>query len=162
MHNAIRNAIDSAIHQTGNAWLIDIHDTGQVDMNVDPMQDQIRTTRFPTILASNRNNESCNPELFGILVEELRQEFDEVLVNDPQADGYAGKYFGGFVTQHYGEAPNKNLSDDARFRTHNAVQIEIDRSMLLNERTQQSIPQQVAVVRSSLLRAITAAAQRYW
>nr|WP_319485925.1 N-formylglutamate amidohydrolase [uncultured Cohaesibacter sp.] len=115
-HQALRRELALAHVNFGFACLIDCHSMpSRVFQNASP------NTR-PDIVLGDRFGTSCHPLLINSAKSILGHLGLRVEINRP--------YAGGFITQHYGR-PIKGL---------HALQIEIDRSLYMNEETFEPLP----------------------
>ena len=129
-HEALHQQIARTQLQFGHACLIDCHSMpSRVLQNASP-------ALRPNIILGDRYGTSCHPDLTQAAREALTRLGFKVDLNRP--------YAGGFITQHYGH-PSKGL---------HALQIEIDRSLYMNEEKLEPLPHF-----SDLVEALTGFAQ---
>ncbi|WP_321341310.1 N-formylglutamate amidohydrolase [uncultured Cohaesibacter sp.] len=115
-HQTLRRELALAHVNFGYACLIDCHSMpSRVFQNANP-------NNRPDIVLGDRYGASCHPMLVNSAKSILNHLGLRVDVNRP--------YAGGFITQHYGR-PLKGL---------HALQIEIDRSLYMNEETFEPVP----------------------
>lgn len=109
-HAQLRDLLSRTYRQFGQAVLIDCH---SMPASVHSSTEDIR----PDFIIGDRFGTSASDELTVAVIEGLRQMGYLVAANKP--------YAGGFITEHYGR-PARGL---------HALQIEINRSLYINEQT---------------------------
>ncbi len=115
-HQSLRRELALAHVNFGYACLIDCHSMpARVFQNANP-------NNRPDIVLGDRYGTSCHPSLLTAAKSIFNHLGLRVEINRP--------YAGGFITQHYGR-PLKGL---------HALQIEIDRSLYMNEETFEPVP----------------------
>jgi N-formylglutamate amidohydrolase len=106
-HQALTGLLQSTLQRFGIAFLIDCHSM--------PSQDFDRGSPWCDFVLGDRFGTSCAPEVTHAVESLLKGLGYKVALNQP--------YAGGFITEHYGR-PEKGI---------HALQIEIDRSLYMNE-----------------------------
>lgn len=116
----------------------DLHDTGNLLLGHTPEQDEDREKKtgwgMPPVIISNKDGLTAPNEV----MEDLRAAFvqhlglsqEDVKINDP--------YKGGYVTAHYGDPKNTEL-EGAKHEKRAVVQIELQRGLYVDEKTQKVI-----------------------
>ncbi len=107
-HAALRQLIDATRAQFGVAFLLDCHSM--------PSQQGDRGG-WPDFVLGDRFGASCAPEITKLVQASLKSLGYRVALNKP--------YAGGYITEHYGK-PDRGV---------HALQIEVDRSLYMNEET---------------------------
>ena len=128
-HRELRQALMRTQRQFGAALLVDCHSMPSASLAQEslPKADIVLGDRFGT---------SCAPAVTALIEAAFRAEGLMVLRNKP--------YAGGFITEHYG-TPSSGLQ---------AIQIEINRGLYLNEATLEVSPGYEAL--ASVVRRVTA------
>jgi N-formylglutamate amidohydrolase len=129
-HSVLAGLLDDALTRFGCGVLVDCHS----------MPSSARGPHAPDIVLGDRFGASCHPSITALVEASLRKMGYRVARNAPFA--------GGYTTQHYGR-PGQ--------RTH-ALQIEINRSLYLDERTLER-SHNFARVRADMGRLIAALAE---
>lgn len=111
-HADLAGLIDATTAQFGTAILIDCHSMPSAAMAPAP-------GGRPDIVIGDRFGSSCNPRLTKLVRDQLVRQGYNVQLNRP--------YAGGYITEHYGR-PAKAV---------HALQVEINRSLYLDEQTLQ-------------------------
>jgi N-formylglutamate amidohydrolase len=109
-HAALEDLLITARARFGHAILVDCHSMPSASLNQP-------TTARPDFVLGDRFGSSCDPRLTRLFRELARAAGYQAQCNRP--------YAGGFITEHYGR-PAENI---------HTIQIEINRSLYLNERT---------------------------
>jgi N-formylglutamate amidohydrolase len=114
-HRALGQLLDEAYRATGLALLVDCHSMPSSAVS------HFKGTAgpIPDVVLGDRFGSSCSPEITELIEAHLQSEGLVVLRNKP--------YSGGFFTEHHGR-PRQN---------RHAIQIELNRSLYLNETTRQ-------------------------
>ncbi|MEP0519386.1 MAG: N-formylglutamate amidohydrolase [Hyphomicrobiales bacterium] len=111
-HDQLRHLLARTHARYGQALLVDCHSMPSQHSSVKSSKD----SEFrPDIIIGDRYGTSCHSELIDHMVTLFREAGLDVVKNRP--------YAGGFITEHYGR-PQRGL---------NAVQIEINRRLYMNE-----------------------------
>jgi N-formylglutamate amidohydrolase len=114
-HRALRTMMQQTHRRFGEAILFDCHSMPSASLGADLAQ-------RPDIVLGDRYGTSCAP----VLVDAVQTAFEEqgysVVRNRP--------YAGGFITEHYGQ-PSASI---------HVLQIEINRSLYMNEETLEPLP----------------------
>jgi N-formylglutamate amidohydrolase len=113
-HAALARLLESTLGRFGVAFLIDCHSM--------PSQDVDRGAPWCDFVLGDRFGTSCAPEVTHAAESVLKGMGYKVALNKP--------YAGGFITEHYGR-PDRGI---------HALQIEIDRSLYMNEVTFERLP----------------------
>lgn len=142
-HREVEIAIENAEENNQTVFVFDIHDTGRM---LDPSRNIKRPGGFPTINLGDRNGTASNPEITAHLADVLTSLFgDKPTINAP--------YDGGYVTQKYGEHYNNSLPEDQKF-ARNVIQVEMCRSLYMDENMQALDPGKIEEVREKLEQAM--------
>lgn len=113
-HSALGKLIEDTRRRFGIAFLFDCHSM--------PSQDVDRPGSWCDFVLGDRFGTSCAPEVTHAVESFLKSLGYKVALNKP--------YAGGFITEHYGR-PDRNI---------HTLQIEIDRSLYMNEATFERLP----------------------
>lgn len=109
-HAALSTLLKQTVEKFGGAVLVDCHSM--------PSQKATRSSQYrPDFVLGDRFGSSCDPELTQMIRKHLKLQAYDVQLNRP--------YAGGFITEHYGR-PVDGI---------NAVQIEINRGLYMDENT---------------------------
>jgi N-formylglutamate amidohydrolase len=143
----ILNAQHGDIRNTLVAF--DLHDTGKLLLGNSSEQDEDRETKtgwkMPPVIISNKDGLTAPEELMTDLknafVLHLGLSREDVKINDP--------YKGGYVTAHYGDPANPKLKE-AKHDKRAVVQVELDRGLYVNEKTQEVIVHAIEDFRKKL------------
>ena len=118
-HHKIDQIITSLQNQFGTCLLLDCHSMPSMIMTTETAPDSrshaLPKTGFPDFVIGTLHGQSCHPKIAKIILQYLRDLGFHVVSNKP--------YAGGYITQNYAN-PAQNIS---------AIQIEINRSLYLNE-----------------------------
>lgn len=125
----------------GKVSMIDLHSMPSMPTAYHLKQNPNQKTWRPDFCLSDRKGKTCDPEFIGFFQGALENLGHSVTLNDP--------YVGGFVTEYVD-----------RFRTNN-IQIEINRSIYMNEGTKELIADKVNSLRPSLTRVIVDGLERF-
>ncbi len=112
-HATLARLVQAALERCGTAFLIDCHSM--------PSQPGDRGG-WPDFVLGDRFGASCAPELTRMVNQFMKAQGYRVALNKP--------YAGGFITEHYGR-PNRGV---------HVLQIEVDRSLYMNEDTFEKSP----------------------
>lgn len=126
-------------HIQNTLVVYDLHDTGNLLLGHTPEQDEDRETKtgwkMPPVIISNKDGltapEGLMTDLRGAFAQHLGISPEDVKINDP--------YKGGYVTTRYGDPKNTELKD-AKHGDRAVIQVELDRGLYVNEKTQEIIP----------------------
>ena len=110
--------------------MIDLHSMPSSPTDYHMKQNPNQKTHRPEFCVSDRKGMTCTPEFINFFHEKFIKKGHESALNDP--------YVGGFVTEYVNQ-----------FRTNN-IQIEIKRSVYMDEAKKELIPQKVAVLKPLL------------
>ena len=136
-HRNIAMLLSTLEKKYGKVIILDIHDTGNVLLAPSPAQDISRKPSFPHINLSNYEHKASSQEFLLHLSSLFEQEFKiKPVLNKP--------YKGGYVTQKYGIGHNREV-----------VQVEFNRSLYLDERTQSVKKEQVLLFRKKLFKVLS-------
>lgn len=108
----------------GPVSMIDLHSMPSRPTEYHMKQNPNQKTHRPDFCISDRRGKTCVPEFIRFFQEELTKKGHESSFNDP--------YIGGYVTEYVDQ-----------FRTNN-IQIEINRSIYMDESTKELVPAKVA------------------
>lgn len=107
----------------GPVSMVDLHSMPSRPTEYHMKQNPNQKTHRADFCVSDRKGKTCAPEFIGFFQEELTKKGFEAALNDP--------YVGGFVTEYVDQ-----------FRTNN-IQIEINRSIYMDEVTKELVPSKV-------------------
>lgn len=110
--------------KSGKVSMIDLHSMPSRPTEYHMKQNPNQKTHRPDFCLSDRKGKTCDPEFIRFFQEGLIAKGHESSLNDP--------YVGGFVTEYVDQ-----------FRTNN-IQIEINRSIYMDEVTKELVPEKVA------------------
>lgn len=113
-HAALAELLDRTRQRFGMAFLVDCHSM--------PSQDADRAGSWCDFVLGDRFGTSCSPEVTHAVESLLKGLGYKVALNKP--------YAGGFITEYYGR-PDRGI---------HALQLEIDRSLYMNEATFERLP----------------------
>ncbi len=135
---------------------VDLHDTGNLMLGTNEDDDRLRSEvqgwKMPPIIISNNPgpNQSASDSFMSALQDALKTQFnlgsDDVQINR--------HFLGGHVTKHYGDRSTPALARAAH-ENRVVVQVELDRGLYLEEKTQTPIPTSMNWVRERLVRAVS-------
>lgn len=135
-YDAYHKKIQEKIRNNKPKIIIDVHDTGELLLGIKPEHDKRRENGFPELCISNYHNTTCNKETTNIIQKILEEELGlKATINDP--------YQGGFVTRRYAEN-NEQLT----------IQLEFNRSLYLDEKTQLIKEEEMKTLQEQFLRAL--------
>ena len=110
--------------------MIDLHSMPSRPTEYHMKQNPNQKTHRADFCVSDRRGKTCTPEFIQFFQQELTNKGHETSVNEP--------YIGGFVTEFVDQ-----------FRTNN-IQIEINRSIYMDESTKELVPSKVEVLKPNL------------
>lgn len=116
--------------KSGLVSMIDLHSMPSRPTEYHMKQNPNQKMHRPHFCLSDRHGKTCEPEFIQFFQQELIKRGHESSINDP--------YIGGFVTEFVDQ-----------FRTNN-IQIEINRSIYMDESTKELIPDKVSHLRPLL------------
>jgi N-formylglutamate deformylase len=120
----------------GPVSMVDLHSMPskptEYHLKQNPNQKQSRAD----FCLSDRKGKTCSPDFINFFATQLQTQSHSVAINDP--------YVGGYVTEYVDQ-----------FRTNN-IQIEINRSIYMDEKTKLLIPEKVSSLRPVLTEALIA------
>lgn len=130
-YEILKSAIqDLEKRKQGPVSMIDLHSMPSRPTEYHLKQNPQQKMHRPDFCLSDRKGKTCLPEFIEYFQKELQSKGHEAGLNDP--------YVGGFVTEYVDQ-----------FRTNN-IQIEINRSIYMDETTKELIPTKVSHLRPSL------------
>ena len=134
-HDALADMIRRTADAFGHCVLLDCHSMPTTEG---------RTATEPSFVLGDAHGTSCDPLLSQAAQDFLEAQGYRVRRNDP--------YAGGYVTRHYGQP---------RRRTH-ALQLEISRSLYLDERSYRPLPEfdRIRALMTALLRHLAEVSRR--
>ncbi len=109
--------------KNGLVSMIDLHSMPSRPTDYHMKQNPNQKQHRPDFCISDRKGKTCTPEFISFFHDELTKKGHESSYNDP--------YIGGFVTEYVDQ-----------FRTNN-IQIEINRSIYMDEKTKELVPEKV-------------------
>lgn len=110
--------------KTGLVSMVDLHSMPSRPTEYHMKQNPNQKTHRADFCISDRKGKTARPEFIDFFTDELNQAGHESVKNDP--------YVGGYVTEYVDQ-----------FRTNN-IQIEINRSIYMDEETKELVPQKVS------------------
>ena len=116
-HRLLRQVLDRAANRFGHCLLVDCHSMPSTTAVCDPQGRAVEEKLRADFVLGDRFGTSCHPAIIDLMDYELRRMGYAVGRNKP--------YAGGFITEHYGHPRSGR----------NAVQVEINRALYMNERT---------------------------
>lgn len=122
--------LDLEKRKTGRVSMVDLHSMPSTPTAYHMKQNPNQKTRRPQFCISNRKGETCQPDFIEFFKQDLERKGHESSLNDP--------YVGGFVTEYVG-----------KFRTNN-IQIEINRSVYMDEATKLLVSEKATALRGVL------------
>lgn len=123
-HRALRELVARARALHGGALLVDCHSMPSTGPDATPTLDDLRR---PDMVIGDRYGTSCDPRYVECVEDALRRRGYKVQRNKPYAGGYITEYFGSIS------------------RSCDALQIEVNRGLYMDERTLERRPQFEAV-----------------
>lgn len=120
--------------KSGQVSMIDLHSMPSRPTEYHMKQNPNQKTHRPDFCLSDRKGKTCAPDFIRFFQEELMKAGYEASLNDP--------YVGGFVTEYVDQ-----------FRTNN-IQIEINRSIYMDETTKELVPEKVQKLKPILTEAL--------
>jgi len=120
--------------KSGKVSMIDLHSMPSKPTEYHMKQNPNQKSNREEFCLSDRRGKTCSAEFINFFSKELRDQSFTVAINDP--------YIGGYVTEFVDS-----------FRTNN-IQIEINRSLYMDEVEKKLIPQKVSYLREKLTDAI--------
>ena len=127
--------------KTGPVSMVDLHSMPSRPTEYHMKQNPNQKMHRPDFCVSDRKGKTCTPEFIEYFRSQLMQQGHEASLNDP--------YVGGFVTEFVD-----------RFRTNN-IQIEINRSIYMDEATKELVPSKVEVLKPLLTNALIAGFKKF-
>lgn len=125
----------------GKVSMIDLHSMPSKPTAYHMKQNPNQKTWRPDFCLSDRRGKTCDPEFIGYFKDVLQILGHSASINDP--------YIGGFVTEYVD-----------RFRTNN-IQIEINRSIYMNEDTKELVWDKVNSLRPSLTQVLIGGFEKF-
>lgn len=125
----------------GPVSMIDLHSMPSRPTEYHMRQNPNQKTHRPDFCLSDRKGKTCQSEFIDFFHQGLTAKGHECSFNDP--------YVGGFVTEYVD-----------RFRTNN-IQIEINRSIYMDEGTKELVPEKVAKLRPALTEVLIAGFEKF-
>lgn len=122
--------------KTGKVSMIDLHSMPSRPTEYHMKQNPNQKTHRPDFCLSDRKGKTCDPEFIQFFQQELIKRGHESSLNDP--------YVGGFVTEYVDQ-----------FRTNN-IQIEINRSIYMDETKKELVQEKVARLKPLLTQVLIA------
>lgn len=127
--------------KNGLVSMIDLHSMPSRPTEYHMKQNPNQKTHRPDFCLSDRKGKTCEPEFIQFFQQELTRKGHESSINDP--------YVGGYVTEYVDQ-----------FRTNN-IQIEINRSIYMDESTKELVPNKVAHLRPMLTEVLVRGFERF-
>lgn len=125
----------------GPVSMVDLHSMPSRPTEYHMKQNPNQKTHRPDFCVSDRKGKTCRPEFIHFFRDQLEKAGHESALNDP--------YIGGFVTEYVDQ-----------FRTNN-IQIEIKRSIYMDEVTKTLIPEKVNALRPVLTDVLIAGFEKF-
>lgn len=160
VEETIKRTEEKIKEKGGRVIVFDIHDTGELMMNVNETKDYKREGGFPDINLGDMDGRACDPQITSDFAKILKKYWKENFGNEPDLKintPYKGK---GYVTTHYGAEYNDNLIDDQKFQ-RNVIQIELGRYLYMDEKTQKPNRDKIKQVREILQKAMAELGRKY-
>ncbi len=126
--------VDLEKRKQGKVSMIDLHSMPSTPTAYHMKQNPNQKTWRPDFCLSDRKGKTCDPEFIHYFKEVFQILSHSATLNDP--------YIGGFVTEYVD-----------RYRTNN-IQIEINRSIYMNEKTKTLVPEKVSALRPMLTQVL--------
>ncbi len=133
--------VDLEKRKSGKVSMIDLHSMPSKPTAYHMKQNPQQKTWRPDFCLSDRRGKTCDTEFIHFFKDELAGKGHSAALNDP--------YVGGFVTEYVD-----------RFRTNN-IQIEINRSVYMDEDTKELIPSKVDTLKPTLTRVLVEGFARF-
>lgn len=152
-HQSVMNVLDDVERKEEKIIVFDIHDTGSYLLGKTKGGDRKKNQDFPLINLGNKYGTSCDPEIIKDCEYLIEKYFGEKpSINAP--------YSGGFVTTEYGKKYNEQKDNSEKF-SRNVIQLELNRSLYMEEHEQIVDLQKTNKVREKLEKVIDELGMKY-